>query len=202
MSVKKYTAVLSIVLIAFVVSSCTTARVESWTDPAFKSRPIGDVLVMGVTAQTSARRRFEDIFVKGLAEVGVTAVASYSLLPQEAQLTKDEITKALKSSSANSLIVTKISGEKDKIEVVQPMVYQAPYDFYRRSYSPIMAQGYVQNYTEIYLEMNLYDAATQKLVWSGRTKVTSEKSNDDNMKLVINGIIKDLQKQGMLSSEE
>ncbi len=146
------------------------------------------------------RRNFEVFFVEQLTADGVDAVASWTLLPQPEQLTESEIEKVIENVQADSVILTQVTGEEAKVNYVPPVNYGGYYSYYGYSYSMMRSPGYVQNYTKISLEMSLYDIASGKLVWSGQTAVTDYESNKKNTKLVVNGIIKDLQKQGMIPS--
>ncbi len=200
MKIKHCITLSTALLAASLLTSCATAKVDSWTDPAFSGRAIGETMVLAVSEADATRHQFEDLFVRNLSGIGVNAVASHTLMPADRPLTETEIDQALKRVPAGSVIVTKITDKKKQVEVVPPVTYHDPFDYYSFSYSHMNSPGYTRNYTEVYLEMNLYDVATRKLVWTGQTKVTDYKSSEKNMELVVEGIIKDLQKQGLAPS--
>jgi len=115
-------------------------------------------------------------------------------------LTKAEVDWAMERLSVDSVIVTQIVDRKENVEVIPVTTHHDPFSYYDFSYSRMNSPGYVQSHTEVDLEMKLYDVATRKLVWTGKTSVTDHKTQKQNMKLVVEGIIKDLQKQGMALS--
>ena len=174
-------------------------------DPAFKDHRINNVLVIGVAENESGRRRYEDLFVKRMKEVGITAAAGYELMPQEKQLTETEIEASAKSAGADTILITRIIDEKDRIQYSGPVSYPSHYGnyygYYGFSYSAMHSPGYATQYVETFLESNLYDTKSKKLIWSGQKSVTDFKSVGKNMELVVATIIKDLQKQGMITSK-
>ena len=182
------------------LTSCTTVKVESWTNPEFKQRPIGKTVILAVTKDTADRHQYEDLFAQRLNEIGEVAATSYSLLPQDTKLSKSELKNALKSVPADSILLTHLADAKERTKYVAPSSYGGGgyYGHYGHSYSHMYSPGYTQNYTEFYLEMTLYDVATEKLVWSGKSVVTDYASSKKNMKLLVNSIIKDLTNQGMI----
>ena len=198
-----YISITIALLTTFFITSCsTTAKMDSWTDPASKGRPIGNVMVLGVAKTDAARRQFEELFVQRLNEIGVSAMTSYGSIPHPGALTEAEIDWALERLLIDSVIITKIVDEKERVEMVSTTSHRDLYDHYDFAYSRMKSPEYVQSHIEVDLEMNLYDVATRTLVWSGKTNVTDYKTQKQNMKLVVEGIIKDLQKQGLAPSSK
>jgi hypothetical protein len=51
---------------------------------------------------------------------------------------------------------------------------------------------------EFDLESNLYEVNSEKLIWTGRKTVYDDASALENIKTVIQSVVADLRKQGML----
>lgn len=188
--------------LAFMAASCGTTRVESWMNPAYSDRPPGKVVVVGVAQNDDVRRQYEDHFVERLAAVGVEGVASCAVIPQTAHISKEDIDNAVSEFGADSVIVTRVTREVDRAQVMQgtsmPAAYNDYHDYYESAYEYVHTPGYAQNYIEFLLETNLYDAETGDLVWSGRKMITDQHSTGQNIKSVISATIGDLQKNGLL----
>jgi peptidoglycan/xylan/chitin deacetylase (PgdA/CDA1 family) len=161
-------------------------------------------MIIAVDVSDSVRRRYEDHFVSRLAATGVDAVPSYRAMPREEKLTREEVAQVVSELNANSVVVTRIVGEKDKMRYEQPAAYpnyyRNFYGMYDWSYTYARGPGYVSNYMETYLETNLYDAESEKLIWSGQKSVTDDRSEKKNIESVVSAVISDLRKQGMIGS--
>ena len=188
--------------LALLTAACATVKMDSWMDPAFKDRPMGKTMVMGVTDSEGLRGQYEDLFVSALEQAGADAVASRTEFPSETKLTKQQLRAELEEAGVDSLLVTRVIDEKEKMQYHAPVVYPDPYysyfGYYSYSFDYVRSPGYVTTYIEIHLETNLYDVETGKLVWSGRKEITDERSDKTNMKKVIEATIRDLQKNGLL----
>ena len=184
-------------------ASCASTKMNSWTDPDSFNRPMGKTMVVGISESETLRRQYEEHFAAALTEVGIEAVTSISIVPTDKQMSKERMATVLTENAIHSVIVTRVLEEKDKVRYEAPMVYPSYYGgyygFYNHSYSMVHSTGFTMNYVETHLETNLYDAKTEKLVWSGQKKVTSETSEKKNVKNVIKAIVKNLEKQGMIA---
>ena len=192
--------VFTLCIAAGLLSACTGLKVHSWSDPAYAQRPMGKTLVVGVGSEDTARRSYEDILANALDAAGVQTVKSYSLLPQSDILSEAEVQKAVKSTDAKSVIVTWVASVKDKKEYVQPIYHGGYYGHYEFSYRHMHTSEYSYSYAESNIEIALYDVASEKLVWSGKTSVTDDTSDKKNMQALSASIIKDLKKLGMISA--
>jgi hypothetical protein len=158
---------LAIALIALVISACATRPIAEWQDESF-SGPINNLLIIGVSDQETSRRLFEDTFVKELAAHKVKAISSYRLMPIDQVVSRETVEAAIEGQTVDLVLVTRLLG----VEEVQ--AYHPPsYYPYNRSYSSYYSHGmqysgagYYDSYEVLTLESNLYDTATQQLVWS------------------------------------
>ncbi len=189
-------------LSALTVTSCSSLKVSSWIDPQATDYVMGKTLVMGVTSSESLRREYEDAFAASLTERGVEATVSLSVLPEPERLTKEELTAKVQALGADSVLVTRVIGERDRVTYEAPMAYPGYYGnyhgYYSMSFSALHAPGVVRNYVETDLETNLYNAKTGALVWSGRKQIIDDRSEKRNMAAIIKAVVKDLAKRGLL----
>ncbi len=184
------------------LASCNTVKVRSWTDPEFTDRAIGKTMVLGVADSDSVSRQYEAHFVGHLAASGIKADSLHALLQKTDPVSEEALVAALQKHNYDSILVTRKLSETERQQVVTtgyyPSHYGNYYGYYSHAYSLSYNTASVQSFMEFELETNLYDVKTQKLVWTGRTIVYDDRSDATNMKGIIKGVVKDLQKQDLL----
>ncbi len=184
------------------LASCNTVKVRSWADPEFAGRPIGKTMVLGVAESDSASRQYEAYFVEQLAELGVESTSLHALIQKTDPVSEEALVAALQKHNYDSILVTRKLSETERQQVVTtgyyPSHYGNYYGYYSYGYALTYNSAYVQSFVEFELETNLYDVKTKKLVWTGRTIVYDDRSDETNMKGIIKGVAKDLQKQDLL----
>ena len=190
------------VLTVCLLASCNTVKVRSWTDPEFAGRSAGKTMVLGVAESDSISRQYEAFFVEYLAELGVKADSLHALLQKTDPVSEEALVAALRKHNYDSILVTRQLSETERQQVVTtgyyPSHYGNYYGYYSHAYSLSYNTAYVQSFMEFELETNLYDVKTKKLVWTGRTIVYDDRSDQTNMKGIIKGVVKDLGKQNLL----
>jgi hypothetical protein len=189
-------------LLALGLSSCTSTRVNSWMDPAFEGRKAGKTMVLGVAESDSLSRQYEAFFVERLTELGTEAQSAHARLQFKERISEAELVRQLQDHGFASIIVTRLLSETERQQVVQTGIYPSHYGnywgYYSHAYSRNYNTAHIQSYMEVELETNLYDVKTRKLVWSGRTVVYNDRSDLSNMKNIIKGVIKDLNRRELL----
>jgi len=171
-------------------------------DPAFEGRTIGKTMALGVAESDSISRQYEALFVERLTELGVDAQSLHALIQKTDPASEEALVAALKEHNYDSILVTRKLSETERQQVVTtgyyPSHYGNYYGYYSHAYSLSYNTATVQSFLEFELETNLYDVKTEKLVWTGRTIVYDDRSDLTNMKGIIKGVIKDLNKKGLL----
>ena len=193
---------LAIVITAVAISACATMPIAEWQDESF-SGPIDNVLIIGVSDQQTSRRLFEDTFLKELAARKVKAISSYKLMPIDQVVSRETVEAAIEGQTVDLVLVTRLLG----VEEVQ--VYHPPsYYPYNSSYSSYYSHGmqysgrsYFESYTVLTLESNLYDTATQQLVWSMRSENFDASTPANVIEQQIGLTIKRLSKSGLVPAK-
>ena len=190
------------ILTVCLLASCNTVKVRSWADPAFAGRSIGKTMVLGVAESDSASRQYEAHFAEQLATLGVDAHSLHTLVQKTDPVSEEVLVAALQKHHYDSILVTRKLSETERQQVVTmgyyPNYYGNYYGYYSYGYGLTYNSAYVQSFMEFELETNLYDVKTKKLVWTGRTIVYDDRSDQTNMKSIIKGVLKDLGKKGLL----
>jgi len=166
---------LLLALVATVAWGCASTRlVNTWHDAKYSGPPLTRIMVIDVTRQAGIRRTFEDQVARQLETKGVSAVASYTLIPEDGEVPKERLAEAVKASGVQGVLVTRLV----KVEV-QTQVYAAPYDgppyygfygYYSWAWVGLYDAPLVYTYNVVVAETNLFDAANDTLIWSGTTE--------------------------------
>lgn len=182
-----------ILLILFLAmsASCTmkTNITDSWMDETFQGGPFKKVLVLGVSEKISYRNIYEGEFVRQLQEKGIDAVASYTLLPDNKKLSRENILAVIANYNIDAVIVTTLIDTKNK-DIFYTVNSGNLYTYYSGMYSVATTTDFY-SIPILYLETKLFDVSTEKKVWSITTE-TEFKYNIDSIFPAISSAIKDL----------
>ena len=200
---------LLLLILAVAVTACSTTRTSiplSWLNPRYEETVFKKLFVIGVSENDSGRRLFEDRFAKALAGEGVTAQASWGLLPQSTRLTKDQIRGAIEGGGFDGVLITRVLGVDQHQEYVPASTYTVPtgsygygyYGYYNTSYGTVHEPGYFKTNTTFRLETNLYSAATGGLVWSGQSDTLNPDSLTDVIDSVTEAVAKKLRHEELI----
>jgi hypothetical protein len=146
---------------------------------------------MGISQNKGIQRFFEDEFVRQLRERGTDAVAGYTVLPYDEAMDKNFIAAKTKELSADTVMITRPLGRKTERTYVPGQGYAVPGSYHRwgsyygHAYSP----GYVVEDEYVYVETNLFDVATEKLIWSAQSETVLLATDQELIKSFIKTMI-------------
>ena len=188
-------------------SSCTTTKLtNTWKDDTYHGAPFSDLFVIGVAKKENTRRSFENKFVEKLKAAGVQAVASSSVMESDQKIEKAAILAAIEKLDIDAVLITRLVSFKEK-EVRSPSTSEhgRPDDYQGRYYTDYnTAYGFSHEpaqYTtsvRVGLETKLYDAGTEKLIWSATSKTANPKSKIKLFDSVLEALVRDLKRNRLL----
>ena len=187
--------------------SCTPTKItETWKDDGYRGAPFSDLFVIGVAKEEKTRRSFENKFVEKLKAAGIQAVASSSVMESDQKIEKAAILAAIEKLDIDAVLVTRLVSLKEK-EIRSPSTSEdgSRDDYQGRYYGDYSsAYGYTrqpEQYTtsvRVGLETKLYDAETEKLIWSATSKTANPKSKIKLFDSVIEALVRDLKRNKLL----
>ena len=195
----KYSALqhsIMLVLVALWVGACSSSRpIDEWRSDNFAGT-LDNILIIGVTSQSTRRRTFEDTFVGGLMALEVNAIPSYRLLASSLELNKEIVTKAIEGKNIGAVLVTRLAGFSEK-EVYQPSSdHDEDLSYFSISREGVkqIDEGYYEQHVVLTLETKIYDIASAALIWSMRSEIedptASRQAIQDQIKLTIDTLRK------------
>jgi hypothetical protein len=183
-------------ILALVSAGCaSTTLTNSWRAPDY-SDAISSLVVVGVSKQASVRRVFEDEFAAQLDAQGVRAVPSYTLVPEDGPIDEDSLRKAVESSGADAVIITRLVKVENKVAVSQPSPpYPYYYGYYSRAWVGYYEPPIVQQYDIVISETTVFVKDRAEPVWSGTTETFAptdlKKETTGFAKVVIEALSKE-----------
>ena len=183
------------------LAGCTTAKpVTEWRDATYQGGPFRSFLIVGVSGQESVRRTFEETFVQRLQDHQVSAVASFAAIAGEARPTRDSIKAAIAEQSVDAVLITHLVGVDEK-QIVHPPTYRGGfYGYYGFVGGYAYDPGYVSQQKTVKLETNLYDARSEKLVWSMQSATINPSNEKKLIEAQIKTVVDRLQAQQLLAT--
>lgn len=194
-----------LLLAASLLAACAspTRITNAWRDAAWQGPRFQRVLVMGFGDDGAARRVFEDRFVQQLQAAGVTAVASYTLVPGLAEADLPRVRQAVARSAADCVLTTRLVGVERRVGVHpgQPMLM--PSIGFRRGFygyfsSVMVMPPSTYNYEIVTLETNLWQMPGESLLWSATTESFAAEDAARGAAAQAQVIIEALRGQGFL----
>lgn len=177
------------------LSACqTTETLNTWSDDS-QAHAFSKVLVMAVLKEPVYRNLLEQKLVDALKAEGINAAAASNLYPNDDVLDEAMIDAAISQAGADSVMVIRLVDTR-KETVYTPGTVYVPggyggryglgyYGYYGGGYSAMSTPGYTTEYNISTVETTLFDAASNKRVWSTITETT-----ETSVKNGINSYIK------------
>ncbi len=189
--------VLPLALVGLMAWGCASTRlVNIWQEQKFSGPRLARILVIDVTTQAGIRRTFEDEFVRQLDAKGVQALASYTLIPENGEVPKERLAEAVKESGVQGVIVTRLVRVENSTAVYSGPYPGPPYPGFYGYYSWAWVGYYdppqLYTYDAVIAETNLFDTASDLLIWSGTTETFSRRDVKQGIREFAAVIIKAL----------
>lgn len=191
--------------------SPSTQIVKSWTDPSINGATVqayNKVLVIAQLKDDSSRRIAEDKIVASSPRGNF--VASYNYLKpgqQDQNLVGGELLK----DGIEAIILMRLTDISKSTDYVQGTSYYGGwgrgygyYGGYGYGYGGSMygSPGYYEENKTYYVETNIYDVKSNKLLWSGTTSTLNPTKATEAIDEIILAVKTELNTKGIIKKEE
>jgi len=208
-SIRDILSLFIILLSLPILSSCTNTKITSvWMDSKKAGTSFNDILIIGIAEEEHNRRLFEEEFTTQLNAAGIESEVSYMILPQGTSINRDNVAEAIEGKSIDGVIVTHLVAVDEEKVYRQSMDYRPSYGYYNGLYSYyphvhtyVHQPGYYTTHEVVKLETNLYEVASEELVWSAQSRSFAPESAKEVVDDLIKLVIKDLQEKGLIKSK-
>lgn len=156
----------------FFTSCATTTVTDTWKDKAYQSHPQNIVVIM-IARTEDLRNMFEGRFVAELKARGNNAIQSHKIFTFEELTDKELVKSKIKSTEADVVLISRLVDSKTIETYESGQIHGVPnhYSYWGTYYEIVSIDyGYTGDIQVSYIETNLYDVKTEKLIWSARSK--------------------------------
>jgi hypothetical protein len=195
-----------IALFLFIVlSSCSSSKfVNQWKSPDFIDYEANKVLVIGITADKSTRKMYEQLLVNSFIKNNVNAVKSIDFFEQsfsEAKKTQEqlnEIEGQLIEAGFDTVLFSLVTGSESKVTPVQSFNDMNKFvggfgDYYYNNQHVFYKEYNRDSYKIYHTETALYcvcPGKNRELIWQGSIDIVDpqklERSVSDYVKVLTN----------------
>jgi len=194
-------------LLTLLGAGCAQTKIESTSAaPGTGPMKFTKVFVLAI-ARDDTDRRLAEIAVKSQI-TRIPAVGSYEPLPDISDTReKAKVIQAIKASQADGIIVLRLTSRDTKVTTGASNAHAMEYQIFSDYYGAVYDVGaFYSSDTRVvsadsifYIETRIFDAKTEKLIWSGETKSTKNAVNDHDVRGVITEVAEVI--KGALQSE-
>lgn len=191
--------------------SPSTQIVKSWTDPSLngaKVQAYNKVLVIAKFKDDSARRIAEDKLVASSPRGHF--VASYNYL-KEGQQDQNLLKSELLKDGFDAIVLMRLTDISKTTDYVPGTAYYGGwgrgygyYGGFGYGYGGSMygTPGYYEENKTYYVETNIYDVKSNKLLWSGTTSTLNPTKATEAIDEIISAVKTELSTKGLIIKEE
>jgi len=196
------------VLFFLLSAGCSQTSVTGvWKKSDFAGPPFRSVLVVALTGEDINKALWENIMADQLNRSNISAVPCTQAFPRENNVTREKIEAYVRQHAIEGMLVTRLVDTRTE-QVYHPprgVYYGGPfwyynhfYNYYPYVYDRVYSPGYTSTHTIVLLETNLYQAATQELVWSMSSDTFDPRSINQLVESVSKKVIQGLRKDRLI----
>ena len=173
------------------IYSCSpgTRITGSWVNDDVR-RSYNNILVSVMTEKVGVKQTVEDIMAAELRERGVNAAKSITMFPpkfSESQMNdREAMLEAIRDNGHDAILTIALIDEETETRYDPGTATYAPlstyhyyssfWGYYTHWYPMVSTPGYYTQDRIYFVEINLYDARTEELVWSAQTETINPNS--------------------------
>ena len=177
----------AIIMIASLIASCASTPVNRtdivgvWKDDNYDKK-LSNLLIISLSDELGIREKAEAIVVSKFDKIGLRATASSDIMPVDDEVTKETVKEAIKGKQFDGVLVSRLLSVDRSVTYAPPEPDTTIDNSFRRVGPNAPTPGYTQHHTVATVQIDLYDVASEHLVWS----ITASTYNYENVTDLIN----------------
>jgi hypothetical protein len=170
------------------------------------------IFIVVMSDNIEARSRLETDLADAATARGYEAVKSMDVMPpsltDNKKPTKEDVVSKVKGSGCDAVFMASLLRKEENVHYVPGTTAYTmmPYytwsgnyfGYYNNWYPTVHNPGYYQKEKSYFMQSNLYDAATEELMWSVQSEVFNPSSLNNFSKSYMNTLVKQLTRQNLL----
>lgn len=205
-----------LLLSMLIVVGCgtSTSITGAYKDAAAPNTKYSKVFVVAISDRAAARQTVEKSVAQLITSRGAAAVKSSDALPPDfrsGDATKDKnlLLSKIKETNCDGILTVALINQEHETRYVPGTANYYPMGvgyyggfgaYYAYGYNNFYTPGYYTDDKIYYLEANLYDTATEKLVWSAQSKTYNPTSLDDFLAGYTKALSDQMNKDGIMAT--
>ena len=187
-------------LLGLLLASCggSTKLIETWVEPTYQAKPQPKVMVVGLGESQRRVTAFEDV-VAGYFEARKLQVVKGMSVQAAASADEEAFKAKVRGAGVDLVSITRLIDVSEETvyhpgttSYVPVTGYYGMGTYYHSSYVMVNDPGYIATSKVYKLETNVYDVATEKLVWSGLSTTTDPADMQDGLNSFASVVVGDL----------
>jgi hypothetical protein len=177
---------LPILMVFFSACAPSTYITGSWKSATAGSKIYRNIFVTTLTGNTVARSTVENDIVTALQKTGVSATKGTEYFPPKFQndsIPREELLSKVRKTGSDAILTVSLLKKETESRYVrgnygyapsaQWMYYGSFWGYYSYWQPYMYSPGYYTQEDVFYIETNLYDLATENLMWSAQSQTYS-----------------------------
>jgi hypothetical protein len=195
---KKHIRIIFTLLVFLITYSCSgpaTLITGSWLNKqGFEGKNYKSVFIAALTQNLEVKGAVEEAFAQEAAKRSITSVKSIDFFKPTSMSggntppDREEILNRIRATKSEAILTVNLKDSKSDTRYVPGSTSYEPvqsnnyynnfYGYYKTAYAEVYTEGYYTTDRIYFIECNLYDAATEELLWSAQSKTTNPKNID------------------------
>jgi hypothetical protein len=189
-TMKKIIPFLLILLGGLLSCGSSTEVTGSWKNPSANAKDIRNILVTALTHNTTARQTVENDLAEALRQQGFNATKSIDVLPpsftEAKEPDKEALLDKIRGNNVDAILTVALIDKETENRYVpgsfgyEPVprfgYYGRFWGYYTNWYPTLYSPGYYTEDKIYFIETNLYDAASEDLLWSAQSETYNPNS--------------------------
>ncbi len=180
-----------LIILAVTGHSCADNALKSeWFDHTFQGSPLKKLLVIGIFYSPEEKHFFEEEVKRQLALRNIHVVPSHTLFEEEILPTKEELSKAVREQKTDFVLIARLVKVTEVGTYYESLTEPNPENLY--GYYVRCCQTPVSAGRNIMIETKVFEAPSDKLIWSVISDTVLEESFEKTAESFVSTIIKGL----------
>ena len=178
--------------------------------------PVKSVFITVLTQNMNVRSSMENELAAAATEKGIKAIKSLSILTPVTGVPDSVLievfTRKVRESGCDAVLIVSLLDSRNETKYVESSSYSYdPYShygyygyyptYYASTYNTISTPGYYVSDNTYYIESNLYDVATQGILFSIQTKAVNPDDINEASNKFATTLVDDLKENGLLKKK-
>jgi len=201
-------------ILLVILSSCGGTRMTAtWKNPEYVADKKAEKIFVAVLARKlEVRQSVENALADEIIARGGKVLRSYERFPVTVnnfeKLNTEIALNSIREAGCDVIMVVSLLDKKEETRYVEGSAYVYPglsygwygsYSGYYGHYADVMySPGYTETSTEYYLETSIFNAITEKMIWTGQSVTYSPNSLNQFVQEYKHVLLYSLKKDGII----